>query len=117
MRFIEWLRRRWLAICLSLVPALLLGLLVGPLLYSLSHCWAAGNDCEAFSPVRIFLAYLLSWPILIMQFVPAFSHNDSLNPLRSGNPGLLILWAYYYFLVSGAEYLVKLRTKNRAERI
>jgi hypothetical protein len=52
-----------------------------------------------------------------MQFVPVFSRNESLNPFRSGNPGLLILWAYYYFLVSGIDFLFKLRTKKRAERI
>jgi hypothetical protein len=52
-----------------------------------------------------------------MQFVPAFSRNDSLNPFQSGNPGLLILWAYYYFLVSGVDYLFKLRAKRSAERI
>jgi hypothetical protein len=117
MKFIEWLRRRWLVICLSLVPAFVLGLVAGPLLYSFSNCWGGGNDCAAYSPTRIFLAYGLSWPILVMQFTFDFSHVDSLNPFRSGNPGLIVLWAYYYFLVSGIDFLFKLRTKRRAERV
>ena len=117
MKFVEWMKQRWLVICLSLAPAFLLGLLAGPLLYSFSHCYDGGNDCAAYSPTRIFLAYVLSWPILVMGFVFDFSHSDSLNPFRSGNPGLLVLWAYYYFLVSGIDFLFKLRTKRRAERI
>ena len=117
MRLLRWLKRRWLAICLSLVPAFVLGLVAGPLLYSFSRCWAPGNDCEAYSPTGIFLAYVLSWPILVMQFIFDFSHNDSLNPFRSGNPGLFILWVYYYFVIAGADDLAKLRAKRRAERI
>jgi len=117
MKFVEWMKQRWLVICLSLAPAFLLGLLAGPLLYSFSHCYDGGNDCAAYSQTRIFLAYVLSWPILVMGFVFDFSHSDSLNPFRSGNPGLLVLWAYYYFLVSGIDFLFKLRTKRRAESI
>jgi len=40
---------------------------------------------------------------------------DTFNPIASGNFGILFLWAYYYYLISGIDYLVKLRTKRSAE--
>ena len=48
-------------------PAYVLGWFAGPLLYNFSHCWdGVGTDCTAYSPTRIILSYLLSWPIFLV---------------------------------------------------
>jgi hypothetical protein len=112
MRFVEVFRPGWLRAGLSLIPAYVLGWFAGPLLYNFSHCWdGVGTDCTAYSPTRIVLSYLLSWPIFLvgalLERVGVYLHVGSLNPFA---PEFVLLWLYYYVLVSVADNLTKRRT-------
>jgi len=111
MRFVEAFRPGWLRVGLSLVPAYILGWLAGPLLYSFSHCWTGDTDCVAYSPTWIVLSYVLSWPIFLvgslLEKVGVYLHFGSLNPFA---PEFVLLWLYYYVLVSAADYLTRRRT-------
>lgn len=73
----------------------------GLYLYLFSTCFE-GRTCPAYSPSGIAVAYLLSWPVLLMQgiFVGSFRNFDS---VLFGKSGWLILWAYYYLIASTAS--------------
>jgi hypothetical protein len=105
-------------VILSLVPAFILGWIVGPVLYSFSHCgWVAETNCPSYSPTRIVLSYLLSWPISLLGSLLAkfgvYLHVGSFNPFV---PEFVLLWLYYYFLVSIADSLSLRRPKKSFPR-
>jgi hypothetical protein len=112
------IRPTWPRVVLSLVPAFLLGWIVGPVLYGFSQCgWSAETNCPAYSPTGIVLSYLLSWPIflsgsLLLKF-GVYIHTGSLNPVA---PEFVLLWVYYYFLVSIADSLSLRRRKKPSAR-
>src|SRR4029077_1939935 len=109
LKFLQWLQRRWATLLLSLIFAVVAGSFVGPVLYWSAHCWSDGNDCYAYSPTKIFISYVLSWPILGLQFVaPQYSpdRTPNINPVSWDNPANLVLWAYYYALLSGMRTLL-----------
>ena len=105
MRFVEVFRPGWLRVALSLFPAYVLGWIIGPLLYALAHCWSGGIDCVAYSPTKIVLSYLLSRPILLLEFllekVAVHLRVMTINPLV---PAFVVVWLYYYLLVSAAVH-------------
>ena len=50
----------------ALFCAVLLGA-GGAFLFWTSSCWFGGNDCAAYSPVGVALAYAMSWPIIMIS--------------------------------------------------
>jgi hypothetical protein len=106
-------------VVLSLVPAFILGWIVGPALYSFSHCgWADETNCPAYSPARIALSYFLSWPVFLLGSLLAkfgvYLHVGSFNPFA---PEFVLLWVYYYFLVSIADSLSLRRPRKSSARM
>jgi hypothetical protein len=111
MKFVEAYRPGWLRVGLSLIPAYVFGWVIGPAVYDFSICWGGGGtDCPAYSRTGIVLSYLLSWPIFLLgsllEKVGANLHVESLNPVA---PGFLLLWLYYYLLVSAADHIARRR--------
>ena len=119
MKVADAIRPTWPRVVLSLVPAFILGWIVGPALYSFSHCtWAAETNCPAYSPTRIALSYLLSWPVFLLGSLLAkfgvYLHVGSFNPFA---PEFVLLWVYYYFLVSIADSLSLRRPRKSSARM
>jgi hypothetical protein len=88
----------------AIVSFLAMGILGGGgiFLYLMSNCWVSGNECAAYNPVGIFVAYILSWPIFLMQklFFKSMENISNFDPVVFGKCGWLALWFYYYLLVS-----------------
>jgi hypothetical protein len=82
----------WIRLVVALFFAVLFGA-GGALLFWMSSCWIGGNDCAAYSPVRVGLAYVMSWPvILISQLKVAQAYFWCMVvPLQ---------FAYYYVVVT-----------------
>jgi len=102
MKFVEAFRPSWEKIGVALILGYVLGWIIGPFLYWLSSCSSGGADCAAYSPSRIVVAYVFSWPVFFLKSIfDKYVHMnmDTLNPFASGNPGILFVWAYYYVLV------------------
>ena len=113
MKVADVIKPTWPRVVLSLVPAFILGWFAGPLIYNFSSCWTGDTDCAAYSPTRIVLSYLLSWPIFLvgstLEKFSVYLHVGSLNPFA---PEFVLLWLYYYFLVSIADSLSLRRPKK-----
>jgi hypothetical protein len=96
-----------------LIPALILGWFAGPLIFNFSHCWTGDTDCAAYSPTRIVLSYILSWPVFLvgslLEKFGVYLHVGSLNPFA---PEFVLLWLYYYFLVCIGDSLSMRRRKK-----
>jgi hypothetical protein len=111
MIFVEAFRPGWLRVGLSLIPAYSLGWVIGPVVYNLSICWrGGGTDCAAYSPTGIGLSYLLSWPIFLLgSLLEKFRVNFDVGSLHPVAPEFVLLWLYYYLLVSTADHLTRRR--------
>ena len=101
-------------VSVSLAGAIFLG--VGGLyLYLSTVCFGGGRDCAAYSPARIFVAYVLSAPIFLMQkaFFGTVGDVTNFDPIVFRKFGWLAPWGYYYVLTSVVAYLVRSR-RNKA---
>jgi hypothetical protein len=116
-RFLDALKPGWLRVGLSVFPAYVLGWLIGPLILGFSQCANGETDCAAYSPTRIVLSYVLSWPLIVLvsllaKYAHIYLNFGTINPLA---PEFVFLWFYYYLLVSVADYLVRRRTRKSSE--
>jgi hypothetical protein len=88
----------WKKIILSLVLLLILGWAIGGYLFFSGSCfsiiWGYIPHCANYSPVKLFFAYVFSWPFLITQ-------------TQIGYFGWLVLWIYYYFIASLSIFIYK----------
>jgi hypothetical protein len=113
MKVKDAIRPTWPRVILSLVPAYILGWVIGPVLYHFSSCWL-DTDCAAYSPTRIALSYLLSWPIFLLgslleKYAHVLLNFDTFYPFA---PEFLLLWLYYYLLVSVTDAILLSRRKK-----
>ena len=115
-RLNDVLRPTWTKLGVSLLAAIILGG-GGLFLYLVSTCFN-GQDCAAYSPVRIFAARLLSFPIFLMQqiFFGSVDNVTNFDPIIWGKQGWLALWAYYYLLVSAVSVLMSYCRRNSRGR-
>ena len=103
-------RPTWSKVGVSLLAALSLGG-GGLFLYFTGICWFGGHDCAAYSPSRIFLAYVLSLPIFLMQkiFFGSVENVTNFGPVVFGKSGWVAVLIYYYLLVSVADHFIRRR--------
>ncbi len=103
------LKPTWMKVSVSLLAAIILG--GGGLYLYLSAVCFVGRDCAAYSPSRIFVAYVLSGPIFLMQkvFLRSVDNVHNFDPIVFGKCGWLALWGYYYALTSIAAYFIRTR--------
>jgi hypothetical protein len=109
-RFFRALRPGWIRLGLSVFPAYVLGWVAGPLLYDFSHYWIG----PGYSRIAIGLAYLVSWPIFLLgtlleKYAHAYLNFGNLNPFA---PEFVLLWLYYYVLVTAADYVATKRNRG-----
>jgi hypothetical protein len=67
------------------------------------------HDCAAYSPWKVFAAYVLSGPIFVLQkiFFGSVDNVPNFDPVVIGKYGWLAVGAYYYLLVSLASHVMK----------
>ena len=90
------LKPTWWKVFLSLIPAFLLGWAFGQLLDMAGHCAHGRTDCVGYSLTKIVLAYVFSWPLLVL--------DSALGKYVGLGVGIVPLWLYYYFLACLADY-------------
>jgi hypothetical protein len=117
MKIADATKPTWPRVILSLVPAYILGWIIGPVLYAFSHCAGGVTDCFAYSQTRIALSYQFSWPIFLLgsileKYAHIFLNFDTFNPFA---PEFVLLWLYYCFLVSIADSLSLRRRRKSSE--
>jgi len=107
----SFLRPTWKKLVLSALAAGVLGI-GGLFLYIASTCFAeASQNCADYSPFGIFVAYVLSWPVLVLQGM--FFHglaNYRNYDLVFQRGGWVALWAYYYTLACTLTSIVSRTT-------
>jgi hypothetical protein len=96
-------RPHWIRLGLALPGAILFGA-AGIFLEFDGTCWFGGHDCVAYSPLKVAIANVMSWPIFVFQAL-GFSGSGvaySYDPLIRKYWWLLvpILWFYYYLLLT-----------------
>jgi hypothetical protein len=114
---LSFLRPTWTKLLLSAVTTVILGA-GGLFLYFFSTCFAeAGHDCAAYSPFGVFVAYVLSWPVLALQviFSPGLANHQNYDFVLFHRGGFLALWVYHYMLVCVLTSVVSRRSKLRYE--
>ena len=97
----------WTKAAVSLVASFLLG--TGGLFVYLSGICVHDHDCAAYSPWKVFAAYVLSLPIFVLQkiFFGSVDNVPNFDPVVVGKYGWLALWVYYYLIVSLASHFIK----------
>ena len=70
------------------------------------------------SQSQLFLAYLLCWPIFLIQLTVfgTVKHVGNFDPVVFGRLGWFAMWVYYYGLLALGIYLVRLGRKKAAAR-
>ena len=89
MSFAETFRPNLRKILLAIALAHVLGYFVGGIAYLMSNCLGNGPGCAAYSPVGVFVGYVLLWPALLGP-----QGNVLLNIATYP-----VVWLYYYVLV------------------
>lgn len=89
------------------------GIFAGVLLYYLS--WM-GNGLA--SRAKLFLAYVLSWPIFLIQLAifGDVKNVGNFDPVVFERLGWLAMWAYYYGFLALGIYILKRGRKKAAAR-
>ncbi len=97
----------WTKAAVSLVAGFFLGL--GGLFVYLSSVCFHDHDCAAYSPWKVFVSYVLSWPIFVLQkiFFGTVDKVPNFGPVVIGKYGWLAVWVYYYLIVSLASHAMK----------
>lgn len=92
---------------LSAATALVLGI-AAVLLHWLGTCWDGGTECPAYSPTKVLIAFLLAPPFYLLQ--PGFFEHagtvSNFDPVIE-TLGWVVLWAYYFGLLSIARPLIR----------
>lgn len=102
----------WKKIIMALLGSVLFGLFLGINLYYAGSCWFS-DSCAAYSPIKLFFAYIFSWPILVMgKLLAADSDNfvNNFDPVIFHKFGWLVIFLYYYLLVCVIEFIMKKRS-------
>ena len=102
---------------LSSLLSYIIAVFLGFNLYFSSICLTSGNDCVAYSPLKIFLAKILWLPIFVKQkFFYGYTDNVSnLDPIFFGKFGWLVLFLYYYLIVSIIDYFIRQRSNTQSQ--
>jgi hypothetical protein len=103
----------WTKVVVSAVAGFFLGL--GGLFVYLSGVCFHGHDCAAYSPWKVFVAYVLSLPVFVLQriFFGTVDNVPNFDPVVIGKYGWAAILVYYYLVVSLASYVVKFRRESR----
>jgi hypothetical protein len=93
-------------VLLAAAIALLLGMAAELFLFE-GTCWlGGGTDCAAYSPTKIWIAFLLAPPIFLLQPGLLIGKASPVNPLLQ-MLGLPTLVAYYFGLISVARLVIR----------
>jgi len=87
------------------------GIFAGVFLYWWS--WVVGNALASYA--KLFLAYLLAWPIFLIQlaFFGDVNHIGNFDPVLFRRLGWVAMWVYYYGLLAlGIRILKRGRNKT-----
>jgi len=72
------------------------------LLHWLGTCWEGGTECPAYSPTKIWIAFLLAPPIYLLQPGSVSNFDPVMETLRWP-----VLWAYYFGLISAVSWVIR----------
>ena len=97
----------WTKVVGSLVAGFFLGL--GGLFVYLSGVCFHDHDCAAYSPWKVFVGYVLSGPIVVLQkiFFGTVDNVSNFDPVLTGKYGWLALWVYYCAMTSLTSHVLK----------
>lgn len=102
----SWLKAITIRLLLSAAITLILGMAAGFLHFE-GTCWGGETDCPAYSPMKIWISFLLAPPIFLLQpgFFESAGNVSHFNPVVEAL-GLPLLWAYYFGLISVAKLVI-----------
>jgi hypothetical protein len=102
------------------LPLSLLGGVIAGFLCFFTPCGFGGRltDCFASDPVKITLTFLLSWPFFVPEFLfhSLFYRNAYPDNFIGSVPAFILMWLYYYALVSLADYGERVLRKRYSSR-
>jgi hypothetical protein len=97
----------WKKIIIALVISLGLSFL-GSYLHLVGSCWFS-YPCTAYSPIKLFLAYIFDWPTFIILRITGGNFDNNFYQAFVYEFGWLVNLIYYYVIVSIVTYFIRLK--------